>query len=269
MHGKAALAAAFDAAAEHYDDPLLGFWDYFGRRTIGRLGLPAGARVIDVCCGAGASALPAAEAVGPGGEVLGVDLSPALLELARAKARERGLTNVRFEVSDFEAMARPAAPYDAAVCVFGIFFFKDMAAALRSLASWVRPGGIVAVTSWGTEVLEPADRFFWEAVRAERPDLAREVRPWDRISTPQGLTDLFAEAGLPGAVAVPETWTLSLPDPEDFWRIVLGSGYRSIVDQLDAPARERVRRQLTAQLRDADISRLAMMAVYGSALTPS
>src|SRR5262245_61133420 len=93
---RARAAATYDAAADAYDDPANSFWARFGRRTIDRLALPQGAHVLDVCCGSGASALPAAEVVGPRGSVLGVDLSERLLRLARAKAEGTGLRNVEF-----------------------------------------------------------------------------------------------------------------------------------------------------------------------------
>src|SRR5262245_57567248 len=79
-------AAAYNAASDHYDEPALSFWDRYGRLTIDRLALQPGARVLDVCSGSGASALPAAERVSPTGRVLAVDLAEGLLELARVKA---------------------------------------------------------------------------------------------------------------------------------------------------------------------------------------
>ena len=72
-------AFTYNAAADFYDASPLSFWDYFGRRTIELASLPSGSRVLDVCCGAGASALQAAEAVGQRGAVIGVDLAKELL----------------------------------------------------------------------------------------------------------------------------------------------------------------------------------------------
>jgi ubiquinone/menaquinone biosynthesis C-methylase UbiE len=92
-------AFTYNAAADFYDASPLSFWDYFGRRTIELLSLPIGSRVLDVCCGTGASALPAAETVGPTGEVVGVDLARELLKLARAKAVQQRLGNMQFEVA--------------------------------------------------------------------------------------------------------------------------------------------------------------------------
>ena len=63
-------AFTYNAAADFYDASPLSFWNYFGRRTIELLSLPIGSRVLDICCGAGASALPAAELVGPTGKVM-------------------------------------------------------------------------------------------------------------------------------------------------------------------------------------------------------
>ena len=78
--GKA--ASTYNAAADHFDDEPLGFWARFGRRTVERLALRAGGAVLDVGCGTGASAIPAAERVGPSGRVIGV-----ALRLQQAPAR--------------------------------------------------------------------------------------------------------------------------------------------------------------------------------------
>ena len=91
---KAKAAATYDTAADHFDDEPLGFWKRIGERTVDRLALSAGANVLDVGCGTGASALPAAQLVGPNGFVMGVDLSARLLDRARIKAAMHRLRNV-------------------------------------------------------------------------------------------------------------------------------------------------------------------------------
>src|SRR6185295_9731840 len=73
-------ATTYNAAADHYDAPSNTFWDRYGRSTVERLNLASGSRVLDVCCGAGASAIPAASIVGPNGLVVGIDLAENLLE---------------------------------------------------------------------------------------------------------------------------------------------------------------------------------------------
>ena len=142
---KARAAATYNAASDHYDDEANAFWERFGRRTVDRLRLQPGAHVLDVCCGSGASALPAAAAVGTAGSVLGVDLAENMLALARSKASKRGLTNVEFRVGDMLAPPIGDRQLDAVVCVFGVFFVPDVPAAVRSLWHAVRPGGQLAI----------------------------------------------------------------------------------------------------------------------------
>ena len=86
------LEKTYNAAADHYDHPALSFWDRFGRRTVERLPLATGMEVLDVCCGMGGSALPAAERVGPSGHVVAVDLAQNLLDKGARCAVERDLT---------------------------------------------------------------------------------------------------------------------------------------------------------------------------------
>src|SRR6185437_13584729 len=76
-------ADTYGAAADHYTRDALSFWDRFGSATVSRLPLAPGAIVLDLCCGTGASAIPAARAVGPSGQVTGIDVAGPLLAVAR------------------------------------------------------------------------------------------------------------------------------------------------------------------------------------------
>jgi len=152
---KTKAASTYNSAADYYDHSANSFWERFGRRTVERLQLPLGARILDVCCGSGASAIPAAEAVGPDGSVLGIDLAENLLALGSSKANQRGLKNIQFRSGDMLQLDLPDASFDAVICVFGIFFVPDMKSGLRALWRIVRPGGKLAVTTWGPRFLNP------------------------------------------------------------------------------------------------------------------
>jgi len=262
---RARAAKAFNAAADAYDDPANSFWERFGRKTIERLHLSKGATVLDVCCGSGASALPAAEIVGPSGFVLGIDLAERLLENGRAKAKARGLLNVQFRVGDMLDLRIPDDQFDAVVCVFGIFFVPDMTLALRSLWTYVRDGGKLAITTWGPRFFEPATSGFWNSIRKERPDLYKGFNPWDRISDPHAVSALFAEAGIPDPDVADESGFHPISSPQAWWAAVLGSGYRGTVDQLDAAARERVRAANFDYIRNSGIKSVEANVVYAVA----
>jgi ubiquinone/menaquinone biosynthesis C-methylase UbiE len=259
-------ARAYNSAADRYDDPANSFWERFGRRTVERLTLQPGMRVLDVCCGSGASALPAAELVGPTGYVLGVDLAENLLELARRKAANREFDQVEFRVGDMLNLDVPEADFDAVVCVFGIFFVSDMTAAVRQLWRRVKAGGSLAITTWGPRFFEPLNTEFWNSVREQRPDLYKGFHPWDRVAEPELLSALMSEAGVSSPRAELEIGTHRIRTPEDWWTMVLGSGYRATIDQLDADGQERVRSQNLEFIRANDVRAVEANVVYGVAM---
>jgi ubiquinone/menaquinone biosynthesis C-methylase UbiE len=194
-----------------------------------------------VCCGTGASAIPAAQAVGPSGRVIGVDVAENLLEQGGKKSQELGLSNLSFECADMLKLNFAPGTFDAVICVFGIFFVPDMPGAVQELWRMVSPEGQLAITTWGPNVFEPANGSFWEAVRKERPDLYKGFNPWDRISDPASVQEMLRQGGVEECATVAESGTHELKSPEDWWTIVLGSGYRGTVEQLAPDARERVR----------------------------
>ena len=155
---KARAAATYNAASDHYDDEANVFWERFGRRTVERLQLASGAHVLDVCCGSGASALPAASAAGPTGSVLGVDLAENMLALARAKARfGLRLSRVRVRPS-FEHVLTHRRYQFRAIAAQGSEAAVDHERAYIELR-WVAPGelGRMGLSAWARRVLEGAD----------------------------------------------------------------------------------------------------------------
>ena len=261
-------AFTYNAAADFFDASPLSFWDYFGRRTIELASLPSGSRVLDVCCGTGASALPAAEAVGPTGNVIGVDLAKQLLESARTKAIQRRLGNIEFEIGDMLSMRFPVASFDAVVCVFGIFFVPDMAKAVSELWSRIRPGGKLAVTTWGPNFCEPASDAFWRSIKNVRPDLHKGFNPWDRIDSPASLRDIFDQARIASPNITREDRLHPINSAEDWWTIVLGSGYRGTIEQLDLAERQKVQEANLAFIRDEKISAIETNVLYALATKP-
>lgn len=259
----------YNAAADFFDHPANSFWERYGRRTIERLGLTPGQRVLDMCCGSGASAIPAAEIVGPGGSVIGVDLAQNLLELARAKAQQNGLDNVDFQSGDMTRLPFDDESFDVVVCVFGIFFVPDMELALRELRRVLRTGGKLAITTWGPRLFEPANTVFWNSVRNARPDLYKGFNPWDRISEVDDLRALLESVGFQEMEVEAEGGSHPINSPEDWWAMIMGSGYRGTVDQLDPETREQVRKQSLDFIESAAVRSVEANVVYAIAIKPS
>src|SRR5262249_22396789 len=241
------------------------FWDRYGRRTVERLSLLPGAHVLDVCSGSGASALPAAERAGPDGRRLAVHLAQRLLERGRAQAERRGLNDNELRLGDVEERGLPDNSFEAVICVFGIFFVPDMSRAAAELWRMVRPGGRLAITTWGPNFCEPANTIFWDTVRMERPDLYKGFNPWDRICDPQSVKAMLKEGGVDTADVVAESGRHRLKEPDDWWTVVLGSGYRGTIEQLDPGARERVRQANLTSVQNSRIRAVDTNVVYAVA----
>ncbi|HEY0134750.1 MAG TPA: class I SAM-dependent methyltransferase, partial [Nannocystis sp.] len=111
------------------------------------LQLDAPLRIADVGCGGGGTTLEISRRAPAGSVVDGLDISPALIELARARPRPDGRA-VAFEVADL-ATATPRRPYDRLASRFGVMFFAEPDAAFANLARWLAPGGRLAFAVWG------------------------------------------------------------------------------------------------------------------------
>lgn len=109
--------------------------------------IAAGDEVLDVACGTGNLAIPAAER---GAKVTGIDITPKLIEVARAEAEAAGLT-IDFREGDAEALDFPDDSFDKVVSVFGMIFAPQHEIAAHEMERTCRPGGVVALTAWTPE----------------------------------------------------------------------------------------------------------------------
>jgi ubiquinone/menaquinone biosynthesis C-methylase UbiE len=142
------VADVFDALATTYDQTGMPFFRPAGSRLVERLAPQRGDRALDIGCGRGAATVPLAEAVGPEGSVLAIDVSPNMVAATRALVDDAGLGQVRVEVADAGDLG-PRGPFDALTASLVLFFLPDPAAALTSWLSLVADGGRLGVTTFG------------------------------------------------------------------------------------------------------------------------
>jgi SAM-dependent methyltransferase len=112
---------------------------------IASLDIPAGARVLDIACGTGNTAIPLARR---GCIVTGVDLAPNLLEQARARAAAEHLA-ITFDEGDAEALPYGDAVFDAVTTMFGAMFAPRPELVASEIARVLRPGRLLAMANWG------------------------------------------------------------------------------------------------------------------------
>jgi arsenite methyltransferase len=127
--------------------------------------LAPGDAVLDIGCGAGVDSLVAAHLVGAGGRVVGLDVTPAMIERARAHQARLGLANLTFQVGDAEALPFADNDFDAVISngVFNLTLNKEKA--LKETHRVLKPGGRLML----------ADMVL---VAALPPDLSDKVENW-------------------------------------------------------------------------------------------
>jgi SAM-dependent methyltransferase len=114
-----------------------------------------GQRVLELAAGLGETGMLAAELVAPVGGVVVSDQAEAMLEAARARALELGLTNVEFKVFNAEWIDLPLASVDAVLCRWGYMLMADPEAALAETRRVLRPGGRLALAVWDSVQANP------------------------------------------------------------------------------------------------------------------
>lgn len=179
-----------------------------------------GSALLDVGCGTGNVALAAA---GRGIEATGVDPSPRLVDLARARAaRER--RDARFLVGEAGDLPLPDGSFDAVVSVFGVIFAPDPAAAAGEMLRVSRPGGTVALTSWLAEgPLADVGRILRGAVLHDEGPIARWDDPdWSRaLLAGAGARDVAVRTEqISFAAASPEAWVAGEEEHHPGWRAI-------------------------------------------------
>ena len=106
-------------------------------------------RVLDNSCGTGMVTFPAAEAIGPDGEIIGTDISETMVETARAEAKKRGIGNATFERMDAEHLTYQDGGFDVALNALGLMYVPDVLKALQEIHRVLKPGGRAVAAVWG------------------------------------------------------------------------------------------------------------------------
>jgi ubiquinone/menaquinone biosynthesis C-methylase UbiE len=244
--------ATYDAASLDYEDASRDYWQYLSTRAVELVAPRSGEVVVDVACGAGPGLLPAARAVGPTGKVVGIDFATQMLGIADERVRAAGVDNVELRTGDMTHLDLEPGSVDVVLCVLGLFFVDDMPGLLRSFWALLRPGGRLGITVLGERFFDPMIAIFIDAVHAERPGFD-VVEPWRRVGDAEALRTVAEAAGLSGFTMRADVDSLTLDGPDDWWRIVMGTGLRRTAEALGPETAIKVRVRCAAAIQEQRI----------------
>jgi len=155
------------------------------------VGARPGERALDVACGTGAVTRLLAERVGPDGKVVGLDVNPGMLAVARVAAASR---NVEWLEGSVVKMPLPDATFDAVVCQQGLQFFPDKPAALSEMRRVLRRDGRLALSCWRSIEHSPGYLVLEQAL-ARRIGPEKAALPPFRFGDADAIRALLAGAG--------------------------------------------------------------------------
>ncbi|HVL31373.1 MAG TPA: methyltransferase domain-containing protein [Solirubrobacteraceae bacterium] len=212
-----------------------------------------GESALDVGAGPGGVGLQAARAVAPGGRVVLSDLAPAMLDVARERARERDLRNVEFEVADATALPWPDASFDVVLARFAFQAMDDPARALAEALRVLRPGGRLALAVWGPPEGNPWAALSMQALReaAGSPEPASGEPGMYALCDEERLRSLLTGAGFAAVRLEHVTDERRFDSFEQWWQLRrdLPPGSAQNWASLDAGAREAVERALRERVQ--------------------
>ena len=181
----------------------------FGNAAIRAANAQPGEQILDIGCGSGTSTFPFAERVGPGGHVLGVDISEQLVEVARAAAPAR--VPVEFLCADAATAPLREGSFDLLFSRFGVMFFDDPVAAFTQMRRALKPGGRLAFVCWRGAQENDWVRLPMAAIRnIVAPVPADPTAPGPfAFGDRQRLADILAAAGFTAIDIAPFDTTIS------------------------------------------------------------
>jgi SAM-dependent methyltransferase len=227
--------------AEDYRRASLGIWDQMaagweddrrwvwessrivGEWLVDALDPQPGETILELAAGVGDTGIAAASRLGPSGELISTDFSAQMVDAARRRAEELGVSNVEFRTMDAERMDLADESVDGVLCRWGYMLMADPAAALAETRRVLRPGGRVAFSVWADPASNP-----WASVPAQALVEHTGAEPPDphapgifAMASGERTRELLGAAGLePSRVEhVEMEWRFESPD--DHWHYVM------------------------------------------------
>ena len=218
-----------------------------GETLVNSLGVTRGMKVLDLGCGDGTTALPAAER---GAEVLGVDIARNLVAAGNRRAQEQGLTNCRFQEGDASDLRDlPAAGFDLVVSIFGAMFAPRPMDVAKEMVRVTSPGGRIVMGNWIPNDPTLVAQILKISASYSAPPPEGFVSPmmW---GVEQHVIDRFAGAGISASQIsfARDTWTFRYPSTPSALLALFRNFYGPTMNAFEAAGKNGREAELLSEL---------------------
>jgi ubiquinone/menaquinone biosynthesis C-methylase UbiE len=218
------IQSAWDSVAAGYDEFVTPSHYALASEALSHVDLKPGMRFLDVAAGSGALGLTAARL---GADAIATDISPRMIELLDARAREEGFSSLESRVMDGHALEFEDDSFDCSGSMFGVMLFPDLPRGLSEMVRVTRPGGQVVVITFGPPQGMEFLAFFLKAARQVVPDftgLPMDPPPLPfQVANPAKLEQEFVKAGATDITVHTTTETLEFTSAAHLWKWVANS----------------------------------------------
>lgn len=261
---EAHIQSGFNDLAERYEDKSAAMTLPIARKLVSLAAVRPRERVLDIATGTGNVALLAAAAMQGEGEVVGIDLSPGMLSVARRKAAAAGHGKVSFRAMRADRLDFPADSFDLVTCSLAIHFFPDPALCLREMSRVLKPGGRLALAFSGPPENNEVRQIVFGVLM---PLVGNRLGGWQG---PGDTLTLLKEMQFEELQMHTEEDEVGFSTPEEFWGWLnsLG-GPAALLGLLSAEEKEAARsamcQEVARRLEDGGFSVLKRQVVYAVA----
>lgn len=234
------IRQVFNTVSEQYGQGELRFFENAARHLPGLLDLKGDEKLLDIATGTGlASTLLAGHLAA--GQVTGIDLSEGMLDKAKQRAIDLGLSNIDFQQMDMTKMDLPENHFDVINASFGVFFVEDMAQLVQHVCSRLKPGGRFITTHFAKGSMAPMQDMIMDRLQqygVEVPKIS-----WSQLDNEASNRELYETAGFKNITHHRNQVGYHFKDAEGWWEVVWWAGYRGFVSQVAEEQAEQFRQE--------------------------